>query len=100
MVAEGRMASVTRYAAPVGLALLSLLLLAAAPGGNAQPFPLKSVRVIVGFPPGGPSDLGARTLAQRLTASLGQQVIVENRAGAGGVIATEQVAKSPADGYT
>ena len=56
--------------------------------------------MIVGFPPGGPSDIVARTVAQKLTASLGQTVIVENRAGAGGVIATEQVAKSPADGYT
>src|SRR6185436_20007945 len=58
------------------------------------------IRMVVGFPPGGPSDLVARTLAQKLAASLGQQVIVENRAGLGGVIATEQVAKAPADGYT
>ena len=79
---------------------LALHLLVAAPGSGAQPFPVKPVRVVVGFPPGGPSDLVARTLAQRLTASLGQQVIVENRPGAGGVIATEQVARSAADGYT
>jgi tripartite-type tricarboxylate transporter receptor subunit TctC len=76
------------------------LALLAAPAALAQGYPAKPIRMVVGFPPGGPSDLVARTLAQKLTASLGQQVIVENRAGAGGVIATEQVAKAPADGYT
>src|SRR5262245_41606688 len=91
------MASLTRWKSRV---MLALPLLVAAPDGDAQSFPVKPVRIVVGFPPGGPSDLVARTLAQRLSASLGQQVIVENRAGAGGVIATEQVARSPADGYT
>ena len=80
--------------------LLALPLLVAASDGAAQTFPVKPVRIVVGFPPGGPSDLVARTLAQRVAASLGQQMIVENRPGAGGVIATEQVARSPADGYT
>ena len=81
--------------------LLALLSALGAPSVVlAQSWPAKPVRMIVGFPPGGPSDLVARTLAQKLSASLGQTVIVENRAGAGGVIATEQVAKSPADGYT
>ena len=80
--------------------LLVATLVAASASAWAQTYPAKPVRMIVGFPPGGPSDIVARTVAQKLTASLGQTVIVENRAGAGGVIATEQVAKSPADGYT
>jgi len=80
--------------------LLIAALVAASASAWAQTYPAKPVRMIVGFPPGGPSDIVARTVAQKLTASLGQTVIVENRAGAGGVIATEQVAKSPADGYT
>ena len=80
--------------------LLIAALFAASASAWAQTFPARPVRMIVGFPPGGPSDIVARTVAQKLTASLGQTVIVENRAGAGGVIATEQVAKAPADGYT
>jgi len=80
--------------------LLIAALVATSASAWAQAYPAKPVRMIVGFPPGGPSDIVARTVAQKLTASLGQTVIVENRAGAGGVIATEQVAKSPADGYT
>ena len=80
--------------------LLVATLVAASASAWAQTYPARPVRMIVGFPPGGPSDIVARTVAQKLTASLGQTVIVENRAGAGGVIATEQVAKSPADGYT
>ncbi|HEU0290736.1 MAG TPA: tripartite tricarboxylate transporter substrate binding protein [Burkholderiales bacterium] len=80
--------------------LLVATLVAASASAWAQTYPARPVRMIVGFPPGGPSDIVARTVAQKLTASLGQTVIVENRAGAGGVIATEQVAKSPADGHT
>ena len=67
---------------------------------QAQGWPAKPVRLVVGFPAGGPTDIVSRTLAPRLTESLGQTVIVENRGGAGGVIATEQVSKAPPDGYT
>lgn len=66
----------------------------------AQTYPTKPLRWIVAFAPGGGSDLYARTIAQQLVASMGQQVIVENRPGAAGIIAAEIAAKSPPDGYT
>jgi len=66
----------------------------------AQAWPAKTIRVIVPFTPGGPTDAVARVMAQHLTAALGQQVAVENRPGAGGTIGAAGAAKSPADGYT
>ena len=67
---------------------------------SAQQSPAKPVRLVVPLPPGGASDLVGRVIAQRLTAGLGQQVIVENKSGAGGLIGTEAGVKSPPDGYT
>ena len=66
----------------------------------AQPYPSKPIRMIVAFPPAGPTDIIARLIAPKMSESLGQPVVVENRAGAGGNLATQQVAKAPADGYT
>src|SRR3954463_4639952 len=66
----------------------------------AQQSPTKPVRIVVPFAPGGGSDFIARFMAQRLTDSLGKQVIVENKPGAGGVLGTEAGIKSPPDGYT
>lgn len=66
----------------------------------AQPFPVKPVRIVVPFPAGGPTDVVTRLIAPRMGEDLKQPVLIENRAGAGGVIGTELVAKSPADGYT
>ena len=66
----------------------------------AQTYPVKPIRLIFGYTAGGAGDVGARLLAQKLSENLGQNVVVENRPGAGGAIADELVAKSPADGYT
>ena len=66
----------------------------------AQNYPTKPVRFIVPFPPGGGNDTIARLVAQKLSAALGQQVIVDNRPGAGGTIGAEAAARSPGDGYT
>jgi tripartite-type tricarboxylate transporter receptor subunit TctC len=77
------------------------LLAALAPAiATAQNYPAKPLRFIVPFPPGGGNDTIARLVAQKLSASLGQQVLVDNRPGAGGTIGAEAAARSPGDGYT
>lgn len=68
--------------------------------GFAQSYPTKPVRIIVPFAAGGPADIYARFLGQRLQESMGQTFVVENRPGAGSIIGTDLAAKSPADGYT
>jgi tripartite-type tricarboxylate transporter receptor subunit TctC len=82
--------------------LLGALLVAASVVGTvaAQEWPQKPVKVVVPYAPGGNTDAIARLVAERLGASLGQQFVIENRAGAGGAIAADYVAKQPADGYT
>src|SRR3954471_20947251 len=66
----------------------------------AGDYPLKTVRMVVGYPPGGPTDVIGRTVAQKLSSAYGQQVIVDNRPGASGMIGAELVVKAPPDGYT
>jgi len=80
--------------------LIAVFLVACAMPVLAQTFPSKPVRIIVPYPPGGGTDVVARTVAPKMQEVLGQPVVVENRAGAGGNIGTDFVAKSPADGYT
>jgi tripartite-type tricarboxylate transporter receptor subunit TctC len=65
-----------------------------------QPFPSRTVRLILPFPPGGPTDLLGRTIAQKLTEQMGQQVVADNRPGAGGNVGLEFASKAPPDGYT
>ena len=72
----------------------------AAGSAVAQGYPTKTVKIVVPYPPGGPTDIVARVVAQKLSEQTGQQFIVDNRGGAGGNIGAEAVAKSPADGYT
>ena len=81
----------------LGLAATALL---ACGGVAAQDYPARPVKIVVPFAPGGGTDVVARILAQRLSADLGQQFVVENKAGAGGSIGTDQVAKAAPDGYT
>jgi tripartite-type tricarboxylate transporter receptor subunit TctC len=83
-----------------GILILGMLAAAASLPGYAQPYPSKPVRLINAFAPGGASDVVARSFANKLTDYLGRQVTVENRVGAGGNVASEYVARSPADGYT
>jgi tripartite-type tricarboxylate transporter receptor subunit TctC len=81
--------------------LFALAITLASTGGVAAPdYPTKPVRLMVPFPPGGTLDILARGIAPRLTAQMAQQVVVENRPGANGVIGAEAVAKASADGYT
>src|SRR2546428_14073073 len=79
--------------------ILFLTLLACA-SVHAQSYPSRPVRMVVGFPPGGGTDVVARIIAPGLSENLGQPVVIENRPGATGTVAAAMVAKSPADGYT
>ena len=80
--------------------LLAAAVAAIAPWAAAQDYPTRPVRIIVPFAAGGPADVYARFLASRLQESMGQSFVVDNRPGAGSIIGTDAVAKSPADGYT
>src|ERR1043165_5616656 len=84
--------------------LTIVLACAIAAGGGlpalAQDYPTQNIKMIISFGPGGGSDIIGRIIAQRLQEKLGQSVVVENRAGAGGMIGNELVANAPKDGYT
>ena len=87
-------------AAVLRLLLAAMLLLGGVPPAPAQAYPHRPVRVVVGFPAGGPTDVIARMVAQKLSDALGQQFFVENIGGAGGNTASGQVARATPDGYT
>jgi tripartite-type tricarboxylate transporter receptor subunit TctC len=80
--------------------LLAATALLAAPQAIAQTWPARPIRLVVPFPPGGTTDIVGRIVAARMSVALGQPVVVENRAGAGGTVGSDVVAKSPPDGYT
>lgn len=84
----------------VRAACLAISLLALGNAVLAQPYPAKPVRLVVPYPPGGSNDILSRITAQAMTPGLGQQVLVDNRGGAGGMIGADHVAKSAPDGYT
>ena len=81
-------------------ALAGALLALASLALHAQAYPTQTVRMVVGFPPGGTTDVIARLIAQELTESLGKAVVVENRPGASGTIGAGQVARATPDGHT
>ncbi len=81
-------------------ALVAVVSMLAPFAAAAQNYPVKPVRILIPWPPGGANDVVGRIVAQRMTEQLGQQVIVENRGGASGTIGADLVAKGPADGYT
>jgi len=91
---------VRRTRAYVTALTLALAGIATAVTAMAQKYPTKPVRLVVGFPPGGAADILGRIAAQQLTASLREQVVVDNRGGAGGLVATEITARAAPDGYT
>ena len=85
---------------PIARVLVSVWLVLFGFASHAQEYPSKPVRIIVPFAAGGPADIYARFIGQRLQDALGQNFIVDNRPGAGAIIGTDAVAKSAADGYT
>src|SRR5258707_7626525 len=85
---------------PMRIALLLFAALFATAAHAQAPFPSRAIRLLVTIPPGGAPDISARLIAQYLGATLGWSVVIENRPGANGNIAAEQVAKAPPDGYT
>lgn len=89
-----------KVAQAVAQACTLVAIVLCAPGAWAQGYPERPVRIIVGFAPGGSPDTVARLLAQQLGAAFGQPVLVENKPGAGGMIASDYVSKSPPDGHT
>ena len=80
--------------------VLALLLAVFSACAAAQAYPTKPIRLIIPFPPGGSNDVVGRAMGQQLAEKLGQGVVIDNRGGAGGVIGTNEAAKSPPDGYT
>src|SRR5258708_23503934 len=77
-----------------------IVLIAAAPIAAAQDYPTRPITLVVGYAAGGGNDIMARVAAEKMSPAIGQQIVIENRGGAGGSIATRAVAKAAPDGYT
>ena len=84
----------------MGFVLAAILTAGIVPAGAADPYPTRPIRLVVGFLAGGPTDIPARFIADRLSSQLGQKMFVENKPGAGGMIALNDVLSQPRDGYT
>jgi tripartite-type tricarboxylate transporter receptor subunit TctC len=84
----------------LGLTVTALLALTASATALAQTWPQRPIKVVVPFPPGGPSDLVLRTAAEKILANLNQPIVIENQPGAGGNIGAASVARAAPDGYT
>ncbi|RZI99094.1 MAG: tripartite tricarboxylate transporter substrate binding protein, partial [Rubrivivax sp.] len=94
------MTTTRKRTGPLRRTLLLAALLGTVVGAQAQDFPARPLKMVVPFGPGTTTDIVGRVVAEGMGRALGQPLVVENRAGAGGTIGTDQVAKSPADGYT
>ena len=99
-VTRATRAARVRSASRTSLAVAAALLVLSALPAHAQPYPAKPVKIVVPFPPGGPTDVVGRLVATKLGDALGQSFMVENRAGAGGTVGSEAVSQAAADGYT
>ena len=101
-IVDAALASVTKRGKRMSRFLAALLaaVLAAAAPARAQDYPTRTVRIVVAFPPGGPTDFIARLMADKMKVSLGQNIIIENKPGANAAIGAEYVAKSEPDGHT
>ena len=94
------MASLSSLRSPVRRALLALALPLVAGTAFAQAWPAKPITLIVPFPPGGPTDVASRIVAQKMSVALGQSIVIDNRSGASGTVGAAAAARAPADGYT
>jgi len=94
------MASLSSLRSPVRRALLALALPLVAGTAFAQAWPAKPITLIVPFPPGGPTDVASRIVAQKMSGALGQSIVIDNRSGASGTVGAAAAARAPADGYT
>ena len=100
MQTQRLLAAMARAAALTAAAFTSMAFTAMVTQAQAQPYPTKPVRLLVGFAPGGGVDITARIVAQKMSEMWGQAMVVDNRSGAGGTIGTDIAAKATADGYT
>ena len=89
-----------KRSATMGIAMMAAMLALGAAGLGAQAYPAKPINLVVGFGPGGVGDLTARTVAAKVSELIGQQILIDNRPSAGGIVAADAVAKALPDGYT